>query len=211
MQNSKWINKGSGFNTVYKAVTTGVTGEPPNLTSLLNKYGNARIQYIKINRTPVQKGMTSALNFFSKNKNNFLNEFAKLPYDSLYHLQMIISTDKGRVVLEKNERINMSERPIETETINVTFPVGLTIRQIYDNGKRVMGSKFFTYSASSNNCQDFIMGLLTGSNLNSPQVTAFTKQNTATLFKNDSRLRKISNTVTDIGARANAVFQGGEL
>jgi hypothetical protein len=66
---------------------------------------------------------------------------------------MIFSTEKGRVVLEKNERLNMAERPKETETININFNPNLTIRQIYNNGLKLAGEKLFcTYNASSNNC-----------------------------------------------------------
>ncbi len=74
---------------------------------------------------------------------------------------MIFTTDKGRVVLEKNERVNMAERPKETEILNVPFNNNLTIRQIYENGLKVAGKKlFYSYNASSNNCQKFVLFLL---------------------------------------------------
>lgn len=186
-------------------------GEPPNVSEMLKKYGDAQIIYIKINRKPVDKMMTWLLNLLSKNRNNFNKELNKLPYDKLYHLQMIFSTSKGRVVLEKNERINMSEKPKESEFIFVEFPPDLTIRKIYDNAKRVLGYRFYKYNAYTANCQDFVMGLLKGSNLQTNENILFTKQDTKTLFSKDPRLRKIANTTTDMGAMFNALMQGGEL
>jgi hypothetical protein len=106
----------------------------------------------------------------------------------------------------------MAERPKETEILNVPFNSNLTIRQIYENGLKVAGEKlFYSYNASSNNCQNFVLFLLKGSNLLTPQSQEFTKQNTQALFDKDPRLRKIANTFTKIGAIVNATMQGGEL
>lgn len=101
---------------------------PPSVKSLLEKYGNAKINGIILNKTPVESAVQFLLNKFSNNSSNFNTELTKLPYDSIYHLQVIFNTSKGRVVLEKNERVNMAERPIETETMNVPFNSNLIIR-----------------------------------------------------------------------------------
>lgn len=188
----------------------GNGGTPPNVAKLLAKYGNAQIKYIKVNRSPVNAGITTALNMFSKGGNSFLNEFKKLPYTDLYHLSLILSTSVGRVSLEKNERLNMSEKSKEDLTLNVAFPEGLTINQIYDNGLKI-ADKFYKYNGANNNCQDFIIYLLKGSRLATAENSAFTKQDTTTLFKEDPRLRKISNTMTTICAKVNVIQQGGSL
>ena len=189
-----------------------ISSMPPNVKNLLDKYGDAKINYIKLNRSPVQGSVQFLLNKFSKNGNNFQKELSKLPYESIYHLQMIFSTVKGRVVLEKNERLNMAERPKETETININFNPNLTIRQIYNNGLKLAGDKlFYTYNASSNNCQNFILFLLKGSQLDTPENIAFTKQDTSTLFQKDPKLRKIANSFVKIGAIANTTMSGGKI
>ena len=205
------IEGGLLFNGLLQS-KNAIGSMPPNVKSLLDKYGDAKISNIKLNKTPVQGAVQFLLNKFSKGGNNFQNELSKLPYDSIYHLQMIFTTDKGRVVLEKNERVNMAERPKETEILNVPFNSNLTIRQIYDNALKLAGEKlFYSYNASSNNCQNFVLFLLKGSNLLTPQSQEFTKQNTQALFDKDPRLRKIANTFTKIGAIVNATMQGGEL
>ncbi len=200
------------MNLINKLTIGNNAGIPPNVTKLLSKYGDAPIKYIKINRTPVNSGITTALNMFSQGGNSFASEFKKLPYTDLYHLSLIFSTTIGRVSLEKNERLNMSERPVETEVLNVAYPQGLTIKQIYSNGLKLAGpDKFYKYNAMNNNCQNFILYLLQGSKLATPENVAFTKQDTLTLFQKDPRLRKISNTMTTIGQKVNILQQGGGI
>ena len=138
----KIIEGGLLFNGLLQT-KNAIGSMPPNVKTLLDKYGDAKISNIKLNKTPVQGAVQFLLNKFSKGGNNFQNELSKLPYDSIYHLQMIFTTDKGRVVLEKNERVNMAERPKETEILNIPFNSNLTIRQIYENGLKVAGEKLF--------------------------------------------------------------------
>jgi len=188
------------------------TNIPPNVKSLLDKYGDAKIKYIKINRQPVQSSLMKMLNLFSKDRSRFETELKKLPYDSLYHLQLQFSTSAGRVVLEKNERVNMAERPKEVQTLEIQYPSTLTIRQIYDNALKGMGAdKFYKYNASSNNCQDFVMALLEYSKLQTQSTKEFVKQDTKTLFEGDNNLRKIANSTTSLGAYANMLMQGGDI
>jgi hypothetical protein len=213
MERAKYglIGKTLTSPSAMKAVITGKTGEPPVVTQMLDKYGDAKIIYIKVNRQPVDSMVKKLLNFFSKDGKNFKKELAKTPYDDIYHLSMQFKTDKGRVLLEKNERINMAERPKEVETMNVQFPQGLTIRQIYDNAYKLMGKSFFPYNSRSNNCQDFVLGLLRANKLNIPEIEAFVKQDVDNIFKTDPRLQKIANTFTDLGARVNVLTEGGNI
>ena len=188
------------------------TNIPPNVKNLLDKYGDAKIKYIKINRQPVQSSLMKMLNLFSKDRSRFETELKKLPYDSLYHLQLQFSTSAGRVVLEKNERVNMAERPKEVQTLEIQYPSTLTIRQIYDNALKAIGpDKFYKYNASSNNCQDFVMALLQHSGLHTQATKEFVKQDTKTLFEGDNNLRKVANSTTSLGAYANMLMQGGEI
>lgn len=204
------IMEGEGiFDSLMKTSTGSM---PANVKALLDKYGDVKINSIKLNRTPVQGAVQFLMNKFSKNGNNFQKELSKLPYESIYHLQMIFNTVKGRVVLEKNERINMQERPTETETININFNPNLTIREIYNNGLKIAGDKlFYSYNASSNNCQNFILFLLKGSKLDTPEAINFTKQDTTALFQKDPNLRKIANSFVKIGAVVNTTMNGGNI
>jgi hypothetical protein len=55
------------------------------------------------------------------------------------------------------------------------------------------------------------MGILDANGLNTPELTAFVKQDTRSIFKNNPMLRKFANTLTDLGGYASAVMQGGDL
>jgi hypothetical protein len=184
-----------------------VNSYPPNVEKVLKQYGNEQITSLTLLRTPVPElliGTINAVSFgsFNKQRGNTV----------LYHLRMDIGTSKGKVSLEKNERINMEinpKVPPNTETMEISPIPALTINQLLDNTQNKMGSDFFTYQSKGNNCQVFILNALLANNIDSPQYNSFVKQDTSGYF-NDS-LRKITNTVTDIGALANVLRQGGSL
>lgn len=187
---------------------------PPSARQVIKRYGESPIKSISINRTPVNKILLGSLNVASLG--DFNKNLANLPYDQLYHLDIVINVEPGTAVkVEKNEVINIDTRinhNNKTETKQLSFvPVGLTLNKLLEGGKKILGSKYFDYSAYNNNCQDYIMALLKGSNIGNEQDFNFIKQDTKSLFKNNPALRKFANTVTDIGARANVVIEGSGM
>ena len=68
---------------------------------------------------------------------------------------------------------------------------------------------FYRYSAYNNNCQTFISNILKANNLLTHELNNFIIQDTQQLFNNLTNLRKITNTLTDIGGRFNIIKQGG--
>jgi hypothetical protein len=70
-----------------------------------------------------------------------------------------------------------------------------------------MGGQFLTYSAASNNCQDFVLASMKSNNLATPVNILFVKQATHSLFTPE--LRRITNSVTDIAGTADKLIQGG--
>ena len=54
------------------------------------------------------------------------------------------------------------------------------------------------------------MAILNANNMNSPELTKFVKQDTASIFK-DPKFRALANSVTDLAARADVIKQGGSL
>lgn len=184
---------------------------PPNAREVIKLYGNTPIKSISINRTPVNKILLGALNVASLG--DFNKNLANLPYDKLYHLDIVLTLENGKQIkVEKNEVINIDtniKHNNKTESKQLSFtPVGITLNKLLEGAKKIQGNKFYNYSAYNNNCQDFIMSLLKGSNIGNEQDYNFIKQDTKTLFKNNPALRKFANTVTDIGARANVVIEG---
>ena len=187
---------------------------PPKVRDLIAKYGDKVIRSIVIDRTPVQAVLKGALNVISKGA--FLKRLGRTPYDEIFHLRIDITfDDNSTIALEKNEVINSYTNPVKKEGSEQKqverMPAGITLNKLLEGGQKLQGNKWFGYSAYNNNCQDFILALLKGSGIGTEQDYNFVKQDTSSLFKGDSFLRKFSNTVTKIGAKANEITQGSGI
>jgi hypothetical protein len=182
----------------------------PKVKTILSTVGDDNIVSIKIARHPLPFLLEGALNVLSFGKFKENN-----PYDKLFHLSMIIQTSNHLVSLEKNEVINMDINPsmkTHTETIDVLLITqNLSINELLKNTQQQMQDKFFPYNAHENNCQTFILNILTANYLDTPENIEFTKQNTEQLFHNLDYLRKIANTVTDVAGRFDVINEGGAL
>ena len=194
-------------------VITGNTGMPPNVKSMLNKYGDNIISGLTIARNPVGSALISALNVASMG--DFKKNLDNSPYDKLFHLKLIITLQNGiKLAFEKVERVSLTKyiRPDKgQEDEEVSVDKQITLGQLYHNAEIVMGDRFYPYSARDNNCQNFILSVLKASGLGGERDFAFIKQDTQSLFGDESFLRKLSNTITDIGARFNVLLQGGKV
>tara|TARA_R110000751_G_scaffold7427_3_gene30377 strand:+ start:8826 stop:10985 length:2160 start_codon:yes stop_codon:yes gene_type:complete len=199
----------------WKQIITGrITQFSPKNQRLIKKYGGQKIVGFVVHRTPVSGLLTGALSFFSAGKfgeNKKANDF-----DDLFHLFLECKLADGtRFTIEKNERIGITiNAPIrpktESEVIN-NFPPDLTIDEMIIKTQDAMGNRFHSYSAKDNNCQDFIIAILNANKIGNATNRTFIKQDTKALFKDLTYLRKFSNTLTDIGARANVAIEGGMI
>ncbi len=199
-----------------KAILTGnITQLSPRLKQLLNSYGSTKIKGIEIGRSPVSGLLTGALSFFSGGK--FGQRQREREFDELFHLYIIFTLEDGKKMLvEKNERINMELNPKKRPKTQMEavkgFPANMDLNGIMMKTKDYMGDKkFFGYSAKDNNCQDFIMGILNGNSIGDATDRQFVKQDTKELFRDLPYLRKLSNTLTNVGARANVFMEGGDI
>jgi hypothetical protein len=192
------------------AVVKGRNDYPPKVREILNKYGNEEVIGLTIMRTPVPSVLTGALSLFSGGE---FGKRMKNAFDTLFHLFLEIQTKSGkRLSVEKNEVINMDVSPKkrpETETKVVSnIPEGLTINEMMNKTKDYQGGKFFKYSAANNNCQDFIVAIFRSNSIGDDSDIKFIKQDTEQLFKDLPSLRKLSNTITDIGGAFNVAVTG---
>jgi len=201
-------------SSVAKEVFYGATELPRQVQEILKKYGYEEISSITLMRTPVPQLLTGALSLFSAGK--FGERMKENEFDELFHLFLEAKLVNGnRIQVEKNERINMLVNPksrpkTEIEPIEETLPSGFNLNTMMANTERFMGkNKFLGYSARDNNCQDFLSAVLRANNLGDGKDIAFIKQDTKSLFEDLPYLRKLSNTLTDIGAKASAVVSGG--
>jgi hypothetical protein len=194
------------------ALVEGRNDYPPKVRDIISKYGDKIITGITINRTPLGKPLMTALQIASGN--TFSQKLQNTPYDKLFHLFMCIEFANGKITLEKNEVINAEygcKLPKDTESKNIdssSIPNGLTLTNALNKTKERMGGKFFVYSAKDNNCQDFLSSFLQANNIGNSNDISWIKQETKVLFEGNDRLRKIANTLTDIGARVDILKQG---
>jgi len=194
-------------------VITGNTGMPPNVKSILDKYGDSIISGLTIARNPVGSALITALSVASMGE--FKKNLDNSPYDKLFHLKLIITLQNGiKLAFEKVERVSLTKytKPVKgQEDEDVPVDKQITLNQLYKNAEIAMGDRFYPYSARDNNCQNFILSVLKASGLGGERDYAFIKQDTKSLFGDESFLRKLSNTVTDVGARFNVLLQGGKI
>ena len=176
-------------------------GLSPKVLDILSKKGDAVITGIKVGRTPVQGVITGIIKIVSST-----------PYDTLFHLFIVMDTTKGPVLIEKNAVINMDINPhINAEYMTVPNVPSITINQLVDNTEQQMGDKFIYYSAYKNNCQDFVSNVLTSNGMNDPAVLEFVKQDTNGIFNTHPNFRKLANSVTNLGGSFDVLMQGGSL
>jgi hypothetical protein len=200
---------------IAKALLLGRNDYPPKVRNILKKYGSEVIVSYKLKRTPVSSLLTSALSAVSMGE--FGDRLKNSEYDELFHLFLELTTASGkRISVEKNEVINLEVSPPtrpneEVEDIVNNIPDGLTINELMNNTKKRMGSSFFNYSAKSNNCQDFIINILDANKIGDDTNFEFIKQDTDFLFENLPYLRKISNTVTTLGAKVDILKSGAGI
>jgi hypothetical protein len=137
--------------------------------------------------------------------------FKKKNDGPLYHLKVLIKTDRTRFSLEKNAVITISNYQMEknAENMNVNIPSGLSMNILLGNTRQLMGGKFLTYSAYNNNCGHFVLAILRSNNLLTSQNISFTEQTTKHLFTPE--LRKTTNTITDVAGKIDIIRQGGKL
>lgn len=179
----------------------------PHVQAIKNTYGNDKITKMVIVRTPLSKFLNIALNAAS------LGDFNKVKgkngYDDFFHLHLNLHLSSGaKLTLEKTEVVNMkvgATRKPKSESMEITTIPNVTLNTLLDNTQKRMKGKYFTYSASSNNCQVFIREVLSANGINDQKYHTFVKQDTEDIFKNNGFLRKTANTVTDIAASANNV------
>ena len=188
-----------------KALVYGRENISPNVDNFMSNHGDEPILEMIISRNVVSSVLVGSMKLIS-------TQFREMAgSDKLYHLKLLIRSTHSNISLEKNEVITISpyQMNYKAENMYVHFPPGITINILLQNTKNKMGNSFLTYSARDNNCQNFVLSLLESNGLSNSQNVLFTKQSTSALFSTE--LRKLTNTITDIGAKFDIVREGGYL
>jgi hypothetical protein len=178
----------------------------------LKSHGNEIITNIIIERQQISSIIPTVLNWISNG--TFNSNVRDLGYDKLFHLSINITTNKGTFFkLEKNEQIQfnkISKNQNNSEYIECQTPINTTVLDFIENGRKFAGDdNFFIYSSRDRNCQRFILDLLNGNNLLTPDIKNFIYQDAEGLFKNTGNLSRIVNTTTDLGYLTKNILLGG--
>jgi len=190
------------------SVTSKPTKVSAKVRGILKTMGDIPITSAEVVRSPVQSIVQQAINFVSGGE--FKKAIADKPYDDIFHLMIVLTLEDGKKYsLEKNAIITL--RPTKGrsgESMPVSVPLGLTLNKALEKTEEAMGDLYATYSAKSNNCQDFILAFLKANGMGDAKVYSFVKQDVSTLFGKTDFLRKFTNTVTDIGAKVTTLIEG---
>jgi hypothetical protein len=191
---------------------------PPRVRELIGDIGERPIVEMKVRRDPIRGMLNTVLNLVTIGKWNVMRQ--KLPYDKIFHLGLEISVSLsdsnpsiGRYVVEKNEVINIATAKAVTKETDF-WPVGLngstTLNALLTGGQSVLGNAYFVYDAYSNNCQDYIIALLKGSGLLTPQLASVVKQPLEGALRSElpGYTEKVARFATDAAALANVALQG---
>ena len=192
-------------------VISGRNDYPPKVRKILSELGTKTIKSAMVRRIPVPSVLTSALNAVSLGE--FAKRFKNTPYDTLFHLSLVLDLEGGtKLLIEKNEVINMDKNPSIPPKTDIqlvsNIPANLSVNEMLQKAQQKMGGYYFSYSARDNNCQDYIMAILQANNMGNDENYTFIKQDTKQLFEGLTTLRKVSNTITDLGAKVNEITTG---
>lgn len=185
---------------------------PGGSQKTLNAHAQDIIQSITVRREPINSVVNKALNVLTFGA--FKKAMKDLAYDKMFHLSMVIKTNKTHLTLEKNERINLSttiKRNAGTEQVDVPWSKSdVSLDQFLENARKSMGDhRFFQYNAFQNNCQDFLWGILKANGAASPDVVKFIKQDAEKLVsKMPSYIKKIAQFATDTAGKITQVMSG---
>jgi hypothetical protein len=191
---------------------------------ILYDYGQYNIRSITAVRTPILAPINKLLNIISLNKMQTLKN--KYNIDTLYHLGIIVDLyePNKKFVIEKNEKITIT--PFKSSYIknnSQTASVDLKLKKLslldlMNNARRKYTDKvFFSYDGTgqagrTNNCQDFIIMLLTASGINEPNINNFVKQDLDELLKQMSpTFHNIAKKTTDIANKATTIIGLGKI
>ena len=161
-----------------------------------------KINKIEIVRTPLSSTVKLFANIIS------LGQFDKLikkySFDKLFHLSLYIN---GKYTLEKNAVIEFyKHNPVKSNSEVLDILIGnnnINIGKLIENTKKKMGDfKFTNYNPDTNNCQHFLLNILSANNIGNSDDVKFIKQDTEKVF---NELPTFSNILGNLAVTAGAI------
>jgi hypothetical protein len=187
---------------MYRDIFLDIDRMPPNVKNFIKNHKDDVIQRVIIGRSKIPKPINVIMKTFG----------GKISYDNIYHLFIIVYTNKTHFIFEKNERINIGRKIPQNieERVEVQGFSNMKVIDMFNNTKKIMGDKFLPYDSWKNNCQNFISNIMKGNGIGDVH-NDFILQDTHNIFKGKPFLKGTSNTMVGIGKVANILSQGGTL
>ena len=190
-------------------------GPSPQIRDFISQYGSYDIVFMNVCRHPIQEYIFNAINILTLGKAK--ENMKELHYDKLFHLYLLISLEKNdnviNIKLEKNEVVQIHKitqtHDSDCKIVNISMTDKINFTTFLNNGIQKQGKSFWLYDAISNNCQVFIMTLLTANKLGNSEIYTFVKQDVSTLLS--SPIKKAFRFITDLAARFDFIKYGKGL
>lgn len=189
-------------------------GYKPSIRKWLEANGRGVITSVRVRRVPVGKAINTAFSLITAGK---WDESKKAHgYDNFFHLSLLVKYELDGVgktaIFEKNDTLNFTntlDNYPNAEFIEVAVPYHLTIMEAVNNTQKVMGEKYFKYSAFNNNCQSFVGNFLRANNLQSDATEDFVYQSVKDLImEQPAYTEDFAQTLTNLGGIADRVREG---
>ena len=189
------------------------TGPTGRFSNFLTNHGDSEIENITIARKPIISGVKHALNVASFGA---FNKVAKaLNYNNIYHNFAIIETKDGRKFkLERNhitEEKSVTDDDLKQEHFTVPVNKSLSINQMIQNASKD-NSRFWSYDASNNNCQNFTESLIKQNgldkSLNDHDKQFLEPQNGKALVGSLGIFAPVTNLITNAAGSADILMHG---
>ena len=192
-----------------KQFITGRKAGSPELMKFIEKHGGEQIKSITICRQPITPMINKVLNIITLGK--FDKVTKDMHYDKLFHLFLVFKTDSGSYITERNEIVRVYSGQPSGQTVGINVPKNLNVADFFTNGiKKVGEQKFFTYHPVNNNCQDYLLTLLSANGLSDSKLTGFIKQDIPAVFKQlPNWTSKLAKGITDFAGRLRALIGQG--
>lgn len=182
---------------------------PPDARKVLERKADYPITKLEVIRTPLDFATRMLMN--GATLGQFDAAVKKAGYDAAFHLAVVIN---GRTQFDKQEVVRLAKPRIarNTEKMMVPLPADRTITygELVDKTRAHLGDrKFSNYDARDNNCQDFVVGILEGNGLMTPELMEFTKQDTKQIFEElPGYMKPLGRAVTDLAAVGTKILEG---
>jgi hypothetical protein len=182
------------------------------------KYAKYNVVNIEVCREPVKEGVQIMMNLLSGGR--LTDRMKEQGIPSIFHLFLnvtIMNFNTGDMVqfcIEKNDVVEIKplrdKSNMQCKHVNlkneITF--GKFMNDAINIHPKLCKSPFWTYDASNNNCQIFVLSLLEGSDLATFEIIDFIDQDAEQMLQGLGFAKDVSRKLTDLAANFRQFIYG---